>query len=279
MDPSLFTSKDIVRYLIVIGLIYTILKVIPSQQMANKDVILLLGIIIFGFVSIDCIFFKNSRENFAENPNPINPNPINLVPAQPLIQTPKTTCSLELESIQRKFEQEISQLKNQLNMNDGNKIATKYFEALLVELNDNGILDANEIENIKIKTQSKLLSMDEVIASLENLKKHGKSKNRTVDGKSTNDNVYNELPSDFYRPIGDKIANEWGNEYSILNTDKWQVPMPRPPVCISTTAPCPVCPSESSSSSINLKEWDNARYVSQTTVNKKWANDQANAQK
>jgi hypothetical protein len=271
MDLSLFTSKDIVRYLIVVGLIYTILKVIPSQQMANKDVILLLGIIIFGFVSIDCIFFKNNRENFAEN--------LNSVPGQPLIQTPKTACSLELESIQRKFEQEIFQLKNQIHINNDDNIAIKYFEALLVELNDNGILDANDIKNIKIKMQSKLLSMNEVITSLENLKKNGKPKNRTVDGKVVNDNIYNELPSDFYHPIGDKIANEWDNEYSILNTDKWQVPMPRPPVCISTSAPCPVCPTESSSNSLNLKEWDNARYVSQTTVNKKWANDQENAQK
>ena len=124
--------------------------------------------------------------------------------------------------------------------------------------------------------RSKLLTMEEIISSLETIKKEGKPRVRSVDGKIKNDNIYNELPSDFYSPLGDKIANEWDNEYTILNTNKWQVPMPRPPVCINTS-PCKVCPSDSSSSHVNLKQWDDARYVTSNKVNKKWAQDQSDS--
>ena len=30
---------------------------------------------------------------------------------------------------------------------------------------------------------------------------------------------YSDLPSDYYTPLGDKIANQWDNEFT-LNTDK-----------------------------------------------------------
>ena len=88
--------------------------------------------------------------------------------------------------------------------------------------------------------------------------------------------IYNELPDDFYTPIGDKIANDWENSYTILNTNKWQVPVIRPPVCINNT-PCDVCPSQSSSSMVSLKEWDDSRYITQNQINKKWANDQTSS--
>ena len=39
MNDSLFSTKDIVKCLIVAGLIYSILKMIPAEQMNNKDII------------------------------------------------------------------------------------------------------------------------------------------------------------------------------------------------------------------------------------------------
>ena len=65
MKNSLFLTKDIIKYLIVIGLIYSILKIIPSQQIVDKDLILIIVIIMVGVVSIDCVFFKkNISEDF-----------------------------------------------------------------------------------------------------------------------------------------------------------------------------------------------------------------------
>jgi len=185
---------------------------------------------------------------------------------------PKTSCGMEVEKIKRQMEEEMAELREQLKVRaaippSNAKIANRYFESLMNDLADKGILDAAEIDNIQAKLRSKLLSMDEVIASLETLKKEGKSKN---------DRDYSELPSDFYTPIGQQVPNDWTSEYTILNTNKWQVPMPRPPVCINTQ-PCKVCPSDSSNYPVNLKQWDDSRYVTGGRVNKKWAEDQNSA--
>ncbi len=399
MSTSLFCTQDIIKYIIVGGLVYSILKLIPSQQISNKDLILILAVICISFICIDCTInkIKDNKESFADtntnpnpNPNPnTNPNPnpnlninsdsprskaarnrddkSNSEPESPrtrarmarrelsksnteptkLVSTneiktdsprirrdddsrnqdesrnqqelvdrprrsmnqnkssnadnednyttsdsnqnqlPKVACSLEVEKIRRELRGEIEFLKGQLestiSQTSNDKIAHKYFENLLHDLNENGMLDENDIENIKIKMRSNLLTIEEVISSLETLKKEGKVKvngkannKSNTDGKPKNDMEYTELPSDFYRPIGDKIANEWENDYTILNTNKWQVPMPKPPVCINT-APCKVCPTNSSDNVVNLKEWDNSRYVSQNKINKKWASDQANS--
>ena len=362
MNDSLFSTKDIVKYLIVAGLIYSILKMIPAQKIDDKDLILILAIITIGFITVDCVILKTTtikKEGFAQESNPfavdlnididallkkkaemqaalqapkvpvsptvpvsspkvpVSPTvPVSSpkVPVSPTVpvaspksmqmvdrpikdtiaqavkeiikpapkvaqEIPKVSCAMEVGKVKKELENEINKLKVQLNTRvsttgpDG-KIASKYFEALLTDLNEKGLLDARDIENIQIKMRSKLLTIDEVINSLEMLKKEGKSRVRNVEGKVKDDRVYNELPSDFYSPLGDKIANEWDNEYTILNTNKWQVPMPRPPVCINTT-PCKVCPSDASNYPVNLKQWDDSRYVTQSKINKKWADDQA----
>ena len=66
MNDSLFSTKDMVKYLIVAGLVYTILKMIPSVQLADKDLMLLLAIITVGFVCLDCLFLKKT-EGFAND--------------------------------------------------------------------------------------------------------------------------------------------------------------------------------------------------------------------
>ncbi len=486
MNDSLFSTKDIVKYLIVAGLVYSILKMIPSQQIDNKDLLLVLSIITIGFVTVDCVFFKqNKKEGFAEDDpfaldlnididallkkkaemqagkatvqekvktavqdkvkaeaekvqtqavkldaqvaktelkdakaelkdataelkdaaaelksasspgekalaqaklvkaktavskvkkqvakaeakvdskvkqalskgvavtprsetpksatpksatpksatprsespiadrigrvvkdkvakpememvdrpvrkaissavkeitRPEQPSPRSETPrsetarsTKAKAEAPKVGCAMEVNKVKRELENEINKLKVQLNAraptSQNGKIASKYFEALLTDLNERGVLDVSDIENIQLKMRSKLLSMEEVISSLEMLKKEGKARVRSVEGKVKDDKVYNELPSDFYSPLGDKIANEWDNEYTILNTNKWQVPMPRPPVCINTT-PCKVCPSDASNYPVNLKQWDDSRYVTQSKINKKWADDQGRA--
>jgi hypothetical protein len=193
---------------------------------------------------------------------------------------PKVGCAMEVNKVKRELENQINKLKLQLNSRmipgSNGKIAVKYFESLLKELNEKGVIDSRDIKNIQLKMRSKLLTVEEVISSLEMLKREGKSKVRSKDGKVKDDRSYSELPSDFYSPLGDKIANEWDNDYTILNTNKWQVPMPRPPVCINT-APCKVCPTDSSNYPVNLKQWDDSRYVTQSKINKKWSDDQARA--
>ena len=127
---------------------------------------------------------------------------------------------------------------------------------------------------IQNKVKLNLLTLDEVITSLETLKKT-KVETIAINNSVNNDYKYNELPSGYFTPIGDKIANEWDNDNSILNTDKWTVPMPRPPVCINNS-PCTICPSDTSKG-MNLKDWNSARQFTNITLNKKWMNNQTDS--
>jgi hypothetical protein len=59
---------------------------------------------------------------------------------------------------------------------------------------------------------SKLTTPDEVIANLEKLKANSKPKvKRPVNGKvdQKGEFAYNELPSDFYKPLGGKDLSLW----------------------------------------------------------------------
>jgi len=152
------------------------------------------------------------------------------------------------QSIEKSCEYEINKLKFQLNALsskmkkvDNSEIINKYYNKLINDLIQKKILSSTDIENIKLKIDSKLLNIQDIIVSLEKLNEN-------------NGTVTNDLPSDFFTPIGDKIANTWDKHYSILDTSKWMVPMPRPPVCINDS-PCKVCPMNETVGG-NLLEWN-----------------------
>ena len=170
-------------------------------------------------------------------------------------------------NIFKKYIGELILEKQKLN-NINPDIAFKYIEVLISGLLTKKILDENDVNIIKEKLKSKLVSIEDIIVSLEKLKKYGE----TVNTKYNNDLKYNELPQDFFKPLGDKIANDWTNDYTILNTDKWKVPLQRPPLCINTN-PCKVCPNDTNYP-VNLKSWDDSRIISKTNINKDWISDQ-----
>ena len=329
------SSNDMVKYVVVLGLVYTILKLVPSQDLSNKDLLLIILVVAFGLVCVDCFIFKNT-ERFANAlgavPKMAAP-PTTAAPAMPKIAAPTASampkmavatmaatspkiavatmaatspkiavatmaaaspkiavatmaappsngCGVEVAKVKRDLELKINQLTDQIKMNQSvgsnSMIASKYYSSLINELNERGVLDVNEIQNIKLKIESKLLSIDEVIASLERLKATSKAKPKS---DSKTDHKYDELPSEFYSPMGGDVANKWDNNYTLLDTNRWQVPMPRPPVCINT-APCKVCPTESGYFPVvTTKEWDQSRKVSDTKINKDWANAQVPSNK
>ena len=280
-----FSLKDIIKYLIVIGILYIILKVLPSQKLNNKDIILLLSVIILIFVTIDYKCFKNNNlEPFTVNTNASNsqPNQMGRVPSGiqsmiPHVTEPPVThsssittgCSTAIDEMKHEMQTQIDMLKNQLVNNTNNNTGQKLFDVLLNDLQKLNVLSDTDVENIKNKIKLKLLTLDEAITSLETLK------NSNVVSEEKTDLKYNELPSGYLTPIGDKIANEWDMNDSLLNTDKWSVPMPRPPVCINNS-PCTVCPLDSSNV-VSLKSWDDSRRVSNTSLNRKWTNKQINS--
>jgi len=189
-------------------------------------------------------------------------------------------CEVEVAKMRREMQETITKLKQELlsknDKIDAGPFAKKYLSILIADLLEKKILEKADVENINAKLISGASSIQEVITSLERLRSIGKPKNVSETKDTQNDMKYSDLPSDYYKPLGDKIANQWDNEFTILNTDKWQIPQPRPPVCISS-GPCKVCPDSTSGYPVNLKDFDDSRVISNVKVNKQWALDQADS--
>jgi hypothetical protein len=180
------------------------------------------------------------------------------------------------EEIKSKVEKEIeSKLKEEIKSKDISKIERdlesklKEKEALIMRK------EAELKRKVERDLESKLKEKEALIMRRE---EELKRKEREIEMKAESDMKYNELPEEFLRPLGEGLGRWSDNEYSILNTDKWRVPMPRPPVCISSSKPCEPCPLMTDGYPLNLKEWNNSRKITNIEINKKWANDQVDSQ-
>lgn len=146
----------------------------------------------------------------------------------------------------------------------------KYMNLLIDDLREHNVLNNTDIENIKAKINTKLLTDEEIIVGLEKLIVTTKAK---LKKEPESEYIFGKVSSDLYKPLGNLEINKWDEGYNMLNTNKWQIPMPRPPVCINTT-PCKVCPDTDDTYPLKLALWDNSRKISNTEISKDWANKQ-----
>jgi len=444
-------NSNYIKYLIILGILYALLKVVPFQKLQQKDVILILLFVILLIYFIDCKFSNNNvnekfdnniDDNMAEYNNLLQEisNNLDSIPVHDDVVEQPSKQSVQKESSEQPSKQSVQkesseqpskqsvqeqrseQLSKQLVQEQGSKqlvqeqlskqsvqeqgskqsvqeqgskqsvqeqgseqlskqsvqelskqltqeqnkhpkqilnqilqktviknamqenqeaTKNKYYNLLTEDLLSRNIITDDDVNNINIKLETKLLTIDEVIIGLEKLKKSNKINQRIVRNKTLNndeddiltrqnkqhsneenednistkqnkqnkqnkqhsndtsnnnkleddepietkpkkqtrqnDNNYNELPASKMRALGDDTTNLWADNYTILNTDKWKVPMTQPPVCINTS-PCKVCPSDGDGTNfVSLSNWDDSRKVSNISINKKWSNNQLNS--
>jgi len=100
---------------------------------------------------------------------------------------------------------------------------------------------------------------------LEKLFKEGKyfDRNGILQNVMNNDMRYNQLTDSQIQPLGSNdmtMNNSWENDYVLLNTDKWKVPISSPYKC-KQEKECPICPSLSSGYPVNLKDFNSSRKI------------------
>jgi hypothetical protein len=306
-----FSLKDLVKYIIFIGIVYTLIIKISSQNISTMDLILIVSIISIGFIVINCLSNSDSFTNInnvtevAQAPQaPQAPQTDKTIQESQEPQVNETTQlikqdyssilskvydeinksnitnsveevtnknnNMEMEKIMFNLQNKIKQLESKSNIAH----SIKYMNLLITDLLERGILDNNDIENIKGKINTKLLTEDEAIVGLEKLKLSGKTKQKTPDTNENNQPEYSfgNLPPEMYKPLNNSDLNKWDEQgYTMLNTDKWQPPTVRPPVCINTS-PCKVCPDTNNTYPVPLAQWENSRKVSNIEISKEWAN-------
>ena len=91
-------------------------------------------------------------------------------------------------------------------------------------------------------------------------------------------NKYNKNVEEYVRYMGGlKLMSnhDYPKDFIILDTNKWQVPLQRPPVCINNS-PCRVCPIDSASYPLDLLQWQTSNNITnnEPKINKKWVADQ-----
>ena len=148
----------------------------------------------------------------------------------------------------------------------------KTYQLLVDYLMEKGVLNKDDSSALKSKMASGILTVDEAISRLEKMKLV--ARNMNTPSKSLGDKNWwsemskSELPQAMYVPLGSQIDSDFSNDYSILNTEKWTVPMARPPVCIDS-APKEVMAIGTSGFPLNLKHFDDSRYVSTSASQEK----------
>jgi len=96
-----------------------------------------------------------------------------------------------------------------------------------------------------------------------------------------NEMKYTTQDPNFYEKLGDPdqtMSNGWKYGYSYLNTDKWTVPQPRPPVCVQTGPVCPVCPVTTSGYGLDLMEFNGSTKISTDNINTKYIKEVLNTE-
>ena len=210
---------------------------------------------------------QNNVNNLLNTKSPSNITSLSTITAPSNITSPSNipgspninnNCEIAINNLTKQFNSKLTELQMKLDLvnNQSNPtILLNYYNDLVSQLLNKGIITNDDITNIKIKVQNKLLTINDVIKGLEKL-------NNSAISKNTNYNMPVNIPQDFYTPIGDDISNDWSKSYTILDSSKWMVPMPRPPVCINNT-PCKVCPIDDTSYPVSLQSWDNSRNITQ----------------
>ena len=296
---TVVSLKDLIKYVIFISIVYTLMIIIPSQKIITKDLILIVSIIFIGFVLMDCLC---SNSELFTNINNTQNEPFmlsNIVDyknydksniVSDMIHKINEDKSYMLSNVSNKINETKSNIVDKINeiksniddkineekpipikSNELNETTTvKYMNLLIDDLREHNVLNNTDIENIKAKMNSKILTDDEIIVGLEKLILTTKAKQKK---EPESEYIFGNVSSDLYKPLGNLEIHKWDEGYNMLNTNKWQIPMPRPPVCINTT-PCKVCPDTDDTYPLKLALWDNSRKISNTEISKNWANKQ-----
>ena len=132
---------------------------------------------------------------------------------------------------------------------DNVDVLNGYYKSLVRELKKHNIITDNDIKLIEKKKTLKILDITEIISIFEKLRED-----------IPDYNIDPNIDVGEYKPIGNGISDNWDYGYSYLNTDRWKVPISKPPLCIRTNVPS-VVSGYTNPNYTALKEWDSSRKI------------------
>jgi len=249
---DLFQTSKLIRYTIILFGVYLLLRTIPNNTMANKDVIVSTIVLFALYIVVDNIFTKASicgTEKFTQN-NSEDDFFINRVEL-PILETNKPAFDPNI--LVKKAEKEEPKKPN-------------------VDEKSGLVMKPGECKDCVRKTVDEF-GMDTYMYKT-NVQKYESGPTRAEEGVMKSEiqyTDYNILP---VTPEDSKLY-EYG--YSFLPPEKWYPVPPHPPICV-TEKRSVVCPVTTTGTPVDMKEWDSSRRITPgDVINIDYARDKLNS--
>lgn len=262
--------KNILKYIVFFAIVFALLKyaIKPkfNDQELDTEFILFVSIIItLVFIIVDYLtnltselFVANNTDQQCSSICSIKENMDNVqqesfyqdqLDNSPTEKTIQTTQALPIIST-------ATNVQETSNNNNGSDISS-----LISEHNDLIL----KIDEQKLKLQKQL---NVIIAENNNNNNNSDNIRRNPHAKFNGSRTYNDVLKDetkysvqnYHLLPQNQNTGSFEYGYSFLPPEKWYPIPPFPPVCVSEKQ-CPVCPTLSSSDSVNLKDWDSSRRI------------------
>lgn len=260
MDKNIFMS--ILKYSLLTLIVYMVLKYLPNQYLNESDLVFITVIIVlFYLLSENVIKIFSNEENFINTSlcNSICDSRIEHMTN--VVQSEMSAFDEALAEKQKEREAEDKIIKDTMQKDKEQKAEQdkKNKEDKEKEKNqeeDDSILDNDDEEKEeKNNDDGRDMIMKTHPKPVKGVEREGA---RNESGTIVNEieyTDYNHLPlADGYN-VGDF---EYG--YSFLPPEKWYPEPPFPPLCVSEKR-CPVMPSYTTGTPLDVKEWNEARRV------------------
>jgi len=239
---------EIVKYLVLGIVIFTVLKYLPNQNMSNCDIVLTSVILLLIYLlleSIINILTTKKKEQFNSN-------------TQDKINFCSSVCNnsnLNIEgmaSVPKKKHHK----KHHKNKKNNVKQTEKSEEQQLESKSSSEISSESTETKESEESTEKLIDVKPI--KYKPVKGVDRKGTRYIEGIIQNEDEYSDYN---HVPLGDRYDEdsfEYG--YSFLPPEKWYPQPPNPPMCV-TDKRCPVLPSYTHGAPLDAKEWNESRRV------------------
>ena len=286
-------DKQIILYLILAILIFSIIKVLPNNTLKNYDIAL---ISIITVILTKMLQDNNSKpkENFTEYLTSLRDNLVkkeaSLKKESNLKASPKKDSMPDKIDFPFTKSYLLSIVEDIVSADTDDKLlrqmrsnakSNQYYEILiqLLQANRNAVYknintDHNKINelilDIKLKRKNALEDLEKEKKNKKYVEEIVKS-SRYVDGNGfvqnmmkSSDMRYNMYSAEEMEKLGTydaSFSNKWDQDYVLLNTDKWAPKFNHGMYKCKVEKKCPVCPNLEKGKYIPLKEFDQAKKI------------------
>ncbi len=265
-------SLSLVKYFVYLAAILLIVWFLPKKKLQTRDILIIATAILLSFIILNCVSRMNNKSKVKEDfdiehfdvtcPSTTGMSQdmdidemLREAGIEPSGTEPLGSCATggTIEMLTQDF----SQMGKQMVSDDCD------CSAYVKREKDRESDKLKELVQLMKENGVYLTSDGKMVKADDPLKARGEATQPPENKTNENQLGYSEYPQDLHDPLGkydDTFSNKFDHGFSYLDTDRWKVPVRRPPVCIADK-PSTVHPVLTSGYPLDVKEWDTSRRV------------------